>query len=81
MIRPINVKGDDIIKKSNISISYDEEKLNALRMFMLKKGIDLDSELVVRLDKMYNKYVSVDVREFIAERYGNEVIEVRNERK
>ena len=75
------MKGDDSIKKSNINISYDEEKLNALKMFMSKKGVDLDSELLATLDKMYNKYVSSDVREFIAERYGNEMPEVRNERK
>lgn len=66
------MKGDDRIKKSNINISYDEEKLNALKMFMGKKGVDLDSEIIAMIDKLYNKHVSADVREFIAERYGNE---------
>jgi len=62
------VKGEDRIKKSNINISYDEEKLNALKMFMGKKGVDLDSEIIAMIDKLYNKHVSADVREFIAER-------------
>ncbi len=66
------MKGEDRIKKSNINISYDEEKLNALKMFMGKKGVDLDSEIIAMIDKLYNKHVSADVREFIAERYGNE---------
>ena len=62
------MKGEDRIKKSNINISYDEEKLNALKMFMGKKGVDLDSEIIAMIDKLYNKHVSADVREFIAER-------------
>lgn len=66
------MKGDGRIKKSNINISYDEEKLNALKMFMGKKGVDLDSEIIAMIDKLYNKHVSADVREFIAERYGSE---------
>ena len=60
------------MKKSNINISYDEEKLNALKMFMGKKGVDLDSEIIAMIDKLYNKHVSADVREFIAGRYGSE---------
>lgn len=66
------MKGDGHIRKSNINISYDEEKLNALKMFLGKKGVDLDSEIIAMIDKLYNKHVSADVREFIAERYGNE---------
>lgn len=64
------MKGDDLIKQATVSVNYAEEKLNALKMFMTKKGIDLDAEIVAMIDKLYNKYVSADVREFIAERYG-----------
>ena len=39
-------------------------------MFMTKKGMDLDAEIIAMIDKLYNKHVSADVREFIAERYG-----------
>ena len=64
------MKGDDTIKQATVSVNYAEEKLNALKMFMNKKGMDLDAEIIAMIDKLYNKHVSADVREFIAERYG-----------
>lgn len=65
------MKGDDHIKQATVSVNYAEEKLNALKMFMTKKGMDLDAEIIAMIDKLYNKHVSADVREFIAERYGS----------
>ncbi len=64
------MKGDDTIKQATVSVNYAEEKLNALKMFMTKKGMDLDAEIIAMIDKLYNKHVSADVREFISERYG-----------
>ena len=64
------MKGDDHIKQATVSVNYAEEKLNALKMFMNKKGMDLDAEIIAMIDKLYNKHVSADVRELIAERDG-----------
>ena len=33
------------MKKSTITIAYDEEKLSALRLFLSQKNLDLDKEL------------------------------------
>jgi len=60
------------MKKAAINLSFDEEKLSAIRMYMTKKDADLDTELLSQLDRLYEKYVPVNVREFITERYGED---------
>lgn len=49
----------------NIQIGYEANKLKALIQYMDKKEVTLQSELSVYLDKLYEKYVPVQVREFI----------------
>lgn len=58
------------MKKTTISISYDEEKLTTLKLYLDRKGIDIDSELVKSLDVLYMKNVPVGVREYIDLRSG-----------
>lgn len=58
------------MKKTTISISYDEEKLTTLKLYLDRKGIDMDSELVKSLDVLYMKNVPVGVREYIDLRSG-----------
>ena len=60
------------MKKSMINLSFDEEKLSAIRMYMEKKGSDLDGEMLAQLEKLYEKFVPSNVRDFIADRYGAE---------
>lgn len=60
------------MKKAAINLSFDEEKLSAIRMYMTKKDVDLDTELLSQLDRLYEKYVPVNVRDFITERYGED---------
>lgn len=60
------------MKKATISLSFDEEKLSAIRMYMTKKDADLDAELLSQLDRLYEKYVPVNVRDFITERYSED---------
>lgn len=55
------------MKQINISVSFDEEKLTALKRYMTKKDLDLDAELVDALQKLYEKYVPALVREYIDE--------------
>ena len=57
------------MKKSTVTISYDEEKLNAIRLFLTQKGLDLDEELSGILDSLFKKYVPSSVRDFIELKY------------
>lgn len=54
------------MKKTTINISYDEEKLSALKMYLGQKGSSLDDELVKMLVTLYGKPVPASVREFIS---------------
>lgn len=58
------------MKKATISISYDEEKLNALKMYLGQKEAQVENELTKALDTLYNKTVPAGVREFIDMRAG-----------
>lgn len=60
------------MKKAAINLSFDEEKLSAIRMYMTKKDADLDAELLSQLDRLYEKYVPTNVRDFIMERYSED---------
>ena len=60
------------MKKVNVTIPYDEEKLAALRIYMQRKSTDLDSELLTMLDRLYIRFVPAGVQEFLTERYRSE---------
>ena len=53
------------MKKSSISIMYDDEKLNAIRLYMSQRDLDFKEELEKSVDSLYAKYVPANVREFI----------------
>lgn len=53
------------MKKTNISILYDDEKLNAIRLYMSQRDLDFKEELEKSVDSLYTKYVPANVREFI----------------
>ena len=53
------------MKKANIVITFDEEKLSAVKMYMSQRELDLRTELEKTLDGMYVKFVPSNVREFI----------------
>lgn len=55
------------MKQTNLSISFDEEKLTALKRYMGKKEMDLESKMADALAKLYEKYVPAPVREYIDE--------------
>lgn len=58
------------MKKATICISMDEEKLSAVKMYMDKKDADLDEAMAEQLERLYEKYVPANVRDFITERYS-----------
>ena len=53
------------MKKSSISIMYDDEKLSAIKLYMSQRDLDFKSELEKSVDSLYAKYVPANVREFI----------------
>ena len=53
------------MKKSSISIKYDDEKLSAIKLYMSQRDLDFKEELEKSVDALYAKYVPANVREFI----------------
>ena len=53
------------MKKTSVSIMYDDEKLNAIRLYMLQRDLDFKEEPEKSVDSLYAKYVPSNVREFI----------------
>ena len=53
------------MKKVNITVSYDSEKLNALRLYLKQKDLTLETELAKAVDSLYNRVVPQGVREFV----------------
>ena len=53
------------MKKTSVSIMYDDEKLNAIRLYMSQRDLDFKVELEKSVDALYAKYVPANVREFI----------------
>lgn len=59
------------MKKTAITISYDGEKLSALKMYLTQRGVQVESELERALETLYTKTVPAGVREFIEMKSGN----------
>ena len=53
------------MKKTTITISFDEEKLAAIRLYMGQKDVALEEEIRKAIDGFYTKYVPASVREFL----------------
>ena len=61
------------MKNSTVTITFEDEKLSAVRRYMKKKDTDLDEELAAQLTRLYEKYVPAGVQEYIAERESEDV--------
>ena len=53
------------MKKAAITITLDEAKANALRLYLAQKGSTPEAELEKAAEALYGKYVPAGVREFI----------------
>ena len=60
------------MKRVSIVISCCGEKLSALKRYMAKKDLTLESELDDAVDKLYEKYVPGPVREYIDDQIADE---------
>lgn len=58
------------MKTATITVTFDEEKLNALKLYLDQKGAKTEDELAKALDALYTKTVPAGVREFIDMRSG-----------
>ena len=47
------------MRKENISIAYDSEKLSAVKMYMEQRDTDLKSEMEKSLDALYSSAQTV----------------------
>ena len=61
------------MKKDTIVINLEAEKLRAIKKYMEKKEADLQAEMADQLQKLYEKYVPANVREYIDEREDEEI--------
>lgn len=53
------------MKKTDLNVSFDADKLNALRFYTTKKELNVEDELQAHLDRLYEKTVPVQVREYV----------------
>ena len=53
------------MRQATVTVSYDEKKLDALRKYLEKKGIDFENEMVKSIDALYNKNVPSAVKEYL----------------
>ena len=64
------------MKKTTVTISYDEEKVKALRLYLEMKGCKLEDEITKIIDTLYTKTVPSGVREYIGMSFGEEPVPV-----
>lgn len=69
------------MKKASIMISFDEEKLSALKMYLDQKSMKVEGELEKALDILYIKNVPAGVRDFIDMKSGSTSTAVSKPRK
>ena len=62
------------MRKENISIAYDSEKLSAVKMYMEQRDTDLKSEMEKSLDALYTKYVPANVREYLDMKFSTQTV-------
>lgn len=60
------------MKNSSITITYDSEKLTAIKKYMAMRQLDFENEIEKSVDAMYKKYIPANVREYIEMRLDDE---------
>ena len=56
------------MKQAALSVSFDEERLAALRLYMSQKEMAVETAMTQALEQLYLKYVPSNVRDFISMR-------------
>lgn len=68
-------------KKAIVNINFEEEKLDALNVYLKEKQIILEDELEDTIQKMYEKHVPQAVRSFIERDRTTHEISVQKRKK
>lgn len=55
------------MKQANIQITFEEEKLRALRRYIAKRDSTLEAELQKAAQRLYEKVVPAAVKEYISD--------------
>lgn len=55
------------MKNANITVSYDDAKLKALKKYLIRKDMTLEDELSKTVDKLYHRHVPSAVQDYIEE--------------
>ena len=58
------------MKNTTLTVTFEEEKLSALKIYLEQKGQTVEGELEKSLEIMFQKNVPVGVREFLEMRSG-----------
>ena len=58
------------MKQVNLTITFDEEKLSALKLYLDQKQMQVEDELAKALDALYCKNVPAGVRDYFNLRSG-----------
>ncbi|NLI13786.1 DUF6103 family protein [Pelotomaculum propionicicum] len=66
------------MKQATVQISFDAEKLGAIKQYMGKKDAELQTELGEVMQKLYEKHVPAPVREYIESREAEEAANPKN---
>lgn len=65
----------------NIIVTFPEEKEEALNFFLKKKDESIETELKNYLDKVYEKVVPLQVRDYVENRGDDLAMEIREEQE
>ena len=66
------------MRTTTMTVSFNTEKLDALKFHMEKRDADLQAELNDTVQKLYEKYVSQATREYIDDKVAREVLSARD---
>ena len=61
------------MRNTTINVSFNTEKLDALKFHMEKRDTDLQGELNDTVQKLYEKYVPQATREYIDDKVAREI--------
>ena len=56
------------MKQATVQFSFDEEKLDALKIFIDGKNVNIEAEMVQAMEDLYEKHVPIRVREYISKK-------------
>ena len=61
------------MKNATLTVTFNAEKLDALKFHMSRKDTDLQEELNDTVEKLYEKYVPQATREYIDDKVARDV--------